>query len=355
MPDDAGAPAIEVIDVVKDFGRRRVIDGLSFAVPRGQVCALLGPNGAGKTTTIHMLLGLTLPSSGTIRILGTDVVADRSAALARTNFTASYVSLPWRLKVRELLRIYSELYEVPDPDAAIAEVGELLGIDRFLDRLGQSLSTGQQTIVLLAKALVNRPELLFLDEPTASLDPERAVAVRTLLRRIADERGMTILITSHNMTRGRAPRGPDPVRQQRDGRGRLDRDRAPRALRRRRPRGGVPEGGGGRARREPSAEMLVADRGPAAVDLMGDDDRDGGASSMSYRHVKGVLLQNLYVMKHSPLRIMEMIYWPFIEIILWGFIATYLRAAATSRAVSASCSARSCSGTCASARSRSWR
>jgi len=195
-----GAPAIEVIDLVKEFGSRRVIDGLSFTVPRGQVCALLGPNGAGKTTTIHMLLGLTLPTAGTIRILGVDVVADRSAALARTNFTASYVSLPWRLKVRELLRIYSELYEVPDPEAAIAEVGQLLGIERFLDRLGQSLSTGQQTIVLLAKALVNRPELLFLDEPTASLDPERAVVVRTLLRRIADERRMTILITSHNMT-----------------------------------------------------------------------------------------------------------------------------------------------------------
>jgi len=192
-------PAIRVVDVVKDFGARRVIDHLSFTVPRGEVCALLGPNGAGKTTTIHMLLGLTLPTSGTIEILGTDVVADRSGALARTNFTASYVSLPWRLKVRELLRIFCELYEVPDPDAAIAEVASLLGIERFLDRLGQSLSTGQQTIVLLAKALVNRPELLFLDEPTASLDPERAVTVRTLLRRIADERKMTILITSHNM------------------------------------------------------------------------------------------------------------------------------------------------------------
>jgi len=192
-------PAIQVDDLVKEFGSRRVIDGLSFEVPRGQVCALLGPNGAGKTTTIHMMLGLTLPTSGTIRILGTDVVADRSTALARTNFTASYVSLPWRLKVRELLKIYSELYEVPDPDAAIEEVASLLDIDPFLDRLGQSLSTGQQTIVLLAKALVNRPDLLFLDEPTASLDPERAVAVRNLLRRIADERGMTILITSHNM------------------------------------------------------------------------------------------------------------------------------------------------------------
>jgi ABC-2 type transport system ATP-binding protein len=271
MPDDAGAPAIEVIDVVKEFGRRRVIDGLSFTVPRGQVCALLGPNGAGKTTTIHMLLGLTLPSSGTIRILGTDVVADRSAALARTNFTASYVSLPWRLKVRELLRIYSELYEVPDPDAAIAEVGELLGIDRFLDRLGQSLSTGQQTIVLLAKALVNRPELLFLDEPTASLDPERAVAVRTLLRRIADERGMTILITSHNMTE--VERLADRILFVANGT--VAADSTATELRERFGAEDLEEvylkvAAG--ALDEPSAEMLVAGRGTAEVDLMGDDD-----------------------------------------------------------------------------------
>jgi ABC-2 type transport system ATP-binding protein len=191
--------AIAVRDVVKRFGDRTIIDGLDFTVPRGQVCALLGPNGAGKTTTIHMLLGLTLPSSGTIEILGHDVVADRTTALERTNFTASYVQLPWRMKVRELLRVFAHLYSVRDVDDAIEEVADLLDITPQLDRLGQSLSTGQQTMVLLAKALVNRPELLFLDEPTASLDPERAVVVRNLLRRVADERGMTILITSHNM------------------------------------------------------------------------------------------------------------------------------------------------------------
>jgi ABC-2 type transport system ATP-binding protein len=198
-PREPTDPAIEVRDVVKEFGGRRVIDGLDFTVPRGQVCALLGPNGAGKTTTIHMLLGLTLPSRGTIRLLGHDVAADRTAALARTNFTASYVQLPWRMKVRELLRVFCHLYSVPDPEEAIDEVAALLDIGQHLNRLGQSLSTGQQTMVLLAKALVNRPELLFLDEPTASLDPERAVAVRGLLRRVADERGMTILVTSHNM------------------------------------------------------------------------------------------------------------------------------------------------------------
>ena len=193
------AVALEVADVVKRFGDRTVIDGLSFSVPVGQVCALLGPNGAGKTTTMHMLLGLTLPTSGTITIGGRDLVHDRSRALARTNFTASYVQLSWRLRVRELLRVYCELYEVDDPAAAISEVADLLDLHKHLDRPGSSLSTGQQTMVLVAKALVNRPDLLFLDEPTASLDPERVVAVRRVLRQVCDERGMTILITSHNM------------------------------------------------------------------------------------------------------------------------------------------------------------
>jgi len=192
-------PALVVRDLVKRFGDREVIRGVSFEVPPGQVCALLGPNGAGKTTTMHMLLGLTLPTSGTISIAGHDLVHDRSVALARTNFTASYVQLSWRMHVRELLRVFCELYDVAEPEAAIAEIADLLDLGPHLDRPGSSLSTGQQTMVLLAKALVNRPDLLFLDEPTASLDPERSVAVRRVLRQVVDERGLTVLITSHNM------------------------------------------------------------------------------------------------------------------------------------------------------------
>ena len=196
LPD---LPALIVRDLVKRFGDREVIRGVSFDVPTGQVCALLGPNGAGKTTTMHMLLGLTLPTSGTISISGHDLVHERSAALARTNFTASYVQLSWRMRVRELLRVFCELYDVADPETAITEIADLLDLRPHLDRPGSSLSTGQQTMVLLAKALVNRPELLFLDEPTASLDPERSVAVRRILREVVDHRGMTVLITSHNM------------------------------------------------------------------------------------------------------------------------------------------------------------
>ena len=185
--------------MIKDFGEKRVIHGIDLDVPRGQVCALLGPNGAGKTTTIQMLLGLTLPTSGTIEILGVDLVRERSRALGPTNFAASYVSLPGRLRVKEALRVYADLYGVKDAKSAIAEVASLLRIGDFLAKTCASLSTGQQTLVLLAKALVNRPEVLFLDEPTASLDPERSVLIRRVLRDVADARGMTILITSHNM------------------------------------------------------------------------------------------------------------------------------------------------------------
>lgn len=197
------APAIEAIDLVKVFGRgaraHRALDGISFTVPRGQICALLGPNGAGKTTIIHTLLGLTSPSSGSARVLGYDVHTDRPRALARTNFMASYGHFPWRMTVREVLRVYDELYQVDDARAAVAEAVQTVGIGDLLGRLAQTLSSGQQTLVALAKALLNRPALLFLDEPTASLDPEHASEVREVLRRVAAEREMAALVTSHNM------------------------------------------------------------------------------------------------------------------------------------------------------------
>ncbi|HLG01296.1 MAG TPA: ABC transporter ATP-binding protein [Acidimicrobiia bacterium] len=201
-PDPARTPtgaAIEVVDLVKDFAGALALDGVSFAVPRGQVCALLGPNGAGKTTTIHILLGLTLPTAGTARILGHDVTRERSLALRRTNFTASYVQLPARLRVHEILRIFAEYYEVDDAKGAVEEAITLFRIEHLRHQRAQLLSSGQQTLVGLAKAFVNRPEVLFLDEPTASLDPEHAFEVRNTLRRVASDQGMTILITSHNM------------------------------------------------------------------------------------------------------------------------------------------------------------
>ena len=198
-PADPGAPALAVEALTKRFKAQEAVRGISFAVPRGQVCALLGPNGAGKTTTIHMLLGLTLPTSGSATVLGHDIVKARSKAIARTNFMASYIELPYRVTVREALRVNAELYEVAQPKAAVERMIELFGLAAMASKHYASLSSGQKTMVCLAKSLVNDPELLFLDEPTASLDPENAQAARDILRRVATEQGMTILITSHNM------------------------------------------------------------------------------------------------------------------------------------------------------------
>jgi ABC-2 type transport system ATP-binding protein len=192
-------PALEVGSLVKQFGSVRAVDAVSFSVPQGQVCALLGPNGAGKTTIIHCLLGLTLPTSGNVRVLGVDLVKERSRAIEQTNFAASYTNFPWRLHVKEVLQVYADLYGVERTQPAIIEAVSLMGLEDLLDSTVQRLSSGQQTLVGLAKALINRPRVLFLDEPTASLDPEHSQSVRNALRRLASERGMTIFITSHNM------------------------------------------------------------------------------------------------------------------------------------------------------------
>jgi ABC-2 type transport system ATP-binding protein len=160
---------------------------------------LLGGNGAGKTTTIALLLGLLIPTAGRIEVLGHDMATDRFAALARMNFSSPYVSLPNRLTVAQNLRVYGHLYGVPRLEHRILELAEELDMAAFLHRPAGQLSAGQKTRVSLAKALINRPEVLLLDEPTASLDPDTGDWVRTWLERYRDETGCTILLASHNM------------------------------------------------------------------------------------------------------------------------------------------------------------
>lgn len=193
--------AINVRDLTKRFrdDTPPAVDGISFTVPRGQVVGLLGGNGAGKTTTISMLLGILIPTAGTIDILGVDMRRDRYAALPRLNFSSPYVDLPSRLTVRENLDVFGGLYGVRDLKARIAELAELLDLTTFLDRKTGSLSSGQKTRAALAKALINRPELLLLDEPTASLDPDTADRVRGHLEAYARTQGAAILLASHNM------------------------------------------------------------------------------------------------------------------------------------------------------------
>ena len=191
--------AIRVENLAKRFGDVTAVRDLSFDVRKGDFCALLGGNGAGKTTTISMLLGLLIPSGGSIEILGVDMLRERYRALPHINFSSPYVDLPKRLTSRENLMVYSNLYGLADPKARVARLAEDLDIDRFLDRPFGELSSGQKTRVSLAKSLLNEPDLLLLDEPTASLDPDTADWVRTYLKDYGRSRGATVLLASHNM------------------------------------------------------------------------------------------------------------------------------------------------------------
>lgn len=193
-------PAIEVHALTKAFGPVMAVDAASFTVQSGTTTALLGGNGAGKTTTISMLLGLLLPTSGTVRVLGEDMVRHRYRVLPRVNFSSPYVDLPHRLTVAENLTVYGHLYGLRNVKGRVAELAEELELTAFLKRPSGKLSAGQKTRVALAKALLNQPELLLLDEPTASLDPDTADWVRGYLSDYRRRTGATILLASHNMT-----------------------------------------------------------------------------------------------------------------------------------------------------------
>lgn len=191
--------AIEVTGLTKRYGDVLAVDGLDFTVPAGSTIGLLGGNGAGKTTTIAMLLGLLIPTAGRMIVLGHDMARDRFAALARMNFSSPYIALPHRLSVAENFRVYGHLYNVRNIEARIGELAAELDLGDLLARPAGDLSAGQKTRVALAKSLLNRPDLLLLDEPTASLDPDTGDQVRGWLERYRAESGATILLASHNM------------------------------------------------------------------------------------------------------------------------------------------------------------
>lgn len=191
--------AIAVTGLTKRFGDVAAVHGLSFSVAPGEIFGLLGPNGAGKTTTIQLLLGLTTPTAGDVKVLGLSMPSDRLAILQRVNFSSAYISLPSNLTVRQNLRVFAGLYGVRRPQAKIDALLELFEVSDSATRPTGALSSGQLTRVNLCKAFLNDPEVLFLDEPTASLDPDIADKVRTALQRLQKERGVTIVYTSHNM------------------------------------------------------------------------------------------------------------------------------------------------------------
>jgi ABC-2 type transport system ATP-binding protein len=197
--DPSTSAAIEVAQLVKLYKTTRAVDGVSFRIARGSITGLLGGNGAGKTTTIAMIMGLVLPTSGSIQVLGCSMPDQSAEVLGRMNFESPYVDMPMRLTVRQNLTIFGRLYAVENLRERIEQLAADLDLGDFLDRANGKLSAGQKTRVALAKALINQPELLLLDEPTASLDPDTADWIRQHLETYRKTHGSTILLASHNM------------------------------------------------------------------------------------------------------------------------------------------------------------
>jgi ABC-2 type transport system ATP-binding protein len=191
--------ALRATGLVKDYRRGRAVDGVDLAVAQGERVALLGPNGAGKTTTLLMCLGAVRPDAGTVQLLGHRLPRERSRAMTRVGFAAGYLPLPSSMRVIECLRMYGRLYGLRRPDREARAGLERLGIGHLARAMGTELSSGQKTLVGIVKATLHRPSLLVLDEPTASLDPDVALRVRTGLQELCAEQGTALLITSHNM------------------------------------------------------------------------------------------------------------------------------------------------------------
>jgi ABC-2 type transport system ATP-binding protein len=191
--------ALAVHNLTKLYGSFRAVDSVSFTVPRGKIVGLLGPNGAGKTTTMQMLVGITLPAAGTIRYFGQDLHRHREACLQRINFSSSYNNLQSRITVWENLIVFARLYRVDSPEDKIRELGDFFGITELMGQRFLTLSAGQRTRVNLAKALLNDPEVVLMDEPTASLDPDIADRTLSLIESLRESRELSIVYTSHQM------------------------------------------------------------------------------------------------------------------------------------------------------------
>lgn len=190
---------LEVKNLRKKFAEFEAVKGISFSLKKGEILGLLGPNGAGKTTTIQSILGLIHPTSGKIKVFNMQMPENKQEILGKVNFSSAYVSLPTNLKVWENLYTFARLYTVPNLKQKVTELADFFDINDLMNKMYGTLSSGQATRVNLVKALLNSPELLFLDEPTASLDPDIADRVRKYLKAVQQKSNIAILYTTHNM------------------------------------------------------------------------------------------------------------------------------------------------------------
>ena len=192
-------PIVEIRQLTKRFGDFTAVDQVSFDIQPGETVGLLGPNGAGKTTIFQMLLGVITPTEGSIHMFGLDLIKHREEILRQVNFSSTYISMPYALTVEENLRVIGKLYSLPDINRRIDDVLKKLEMEDIRQRLTRKLSSGQMTRLTLAKAVMTEPRILFLDEPTASLDPDIAHKIRAFLKEYRDVSGLSMLYTSHNM------------------------------------------------------------------------------------------------------------------------------------------------------------
>jgi len=191
--------SIEVINLSKKYKLKSAVSNISFKINENEIVGLLGPNGCGKTTTIGMILGLLKPSSGQVLINGKDIEKNKISLLHNMNFISPYIELPKKLKVKQNLIVYGKLYNINKLDERISYLSEKLRLSNLLNKITGELSSGQKNRVSLAKALINDPSVLLLDEPTASLDPETGDFIRSFLENYKKEKKISVLLASHNM------------------------------------------------------------------------------------------------------------------------------------------------------------
>ena len=191
--------SIEVINLSKSYKTKKAVNNISFKIDGNEIVGLLGPNGCGKTTTIGMMLGLLKPTSGQVLINGKNIENNKISILHKMNFISPYIELPKKLTVKQNLIVYGKLYNIKNLNDRISFLSEKLRLGDLLDKITGELSSGQKNRVSLAKALINDPTVLLLDEPTAALDPETADFIRTFLEKLREEKKISVLLASHNM------------------------------------------------------------------------------------------------------------------------------------------------------------